>query len=103
MENISSLLIYLLAANLIGFYLMYKDKEKAKQHAYRIPERTFWLLAILGASIGIYMGMQLFRHKTKHKSFTIGIPFFILVNVIIFIGITFFSEETLHFISTLIS
>ncbi|GGP13358.1 DUF1294 domain-containing protein [Oceanobacillus neutriphilus] len=90
MENISSWFIYLLVANVIGFYLMFKDKQKAKQHAYRIPERTFWLLAILGGSIGLYIGMQTFRHKTKHKSFTIGIPIFIIVNVISFIGLIFF-------------
>ncbi|GIO21723.1 DUF1294 domain-containing protein [Oceanobacillus sp. J11TS1] len=101
MENLSSLLIYLFIANVIGCYFMFKDKQKAKQHAYRIPERTFWLLAILGASIGIYIGMQLFRHKTKHKSFTIGIPIFIVVNFISFIGFTFFSEEILHFISSI--
>lgn len=101
MENLSSLLIYLLVANLIGFYLMFKDKQKAKQHAYRIPERTFWLLAVLGASIGIFIGMQTFRHKTKHKSFTIGIPVFIVINVICFIGPAFFSKEILQALSNL--
>lgn len=90
MENISSWLLYILIANIIGFYLMWKDKQKAKQRAYRIPERTFWLLAILGGSIGIYIGMQTFRHKTKHKSFTIGIPVLIVVNIISFISLTIF-------------
>ncbi|MEK4305009.1 DUF1294 domain-containing protein [Oceanobacillus sp. FSL K6-0251] len=88
MENISSWLLYILIANTIGFYLMFKDKQKAKQRAYRIPERTFWLLAILGGSAGVYIGMQTFRHKTKHKSFTIGIPVFIAINIISFISLT---------------
>jgi len=88
MENISSWLLYILIANMIGFYLMWKDKQKAKQRAYRIPERTFWLLAILGGGIGIYIGMQTFRHKTKHKSFTIGIPVLIVINIISFISLT---------------
>ncbi|MFD1414078.1 DUF1294 domain-containing protein [Oceanobacillus jeddahense] len=90
MENVSSWLIYLFVANILGFYLMFKDKQKAKQHAYRIPERTFWLLAVLGGSVGIYIGMRSFRHKTKHKSFTIGIPVLIVVNVISFISLVFF-------------
>ncbi|GEN85585.1 hypothetical protein OSO01_03240 [Oceanobacillus sojae] len=101
MENLSSLLIYLLVANLIGFYFMFKDKQKAKQKAFRIPERTFWLLAVLGGSIGLFIGMQIFRHKTKHKSFTIGIPIFIGVNVISFVGLVFFSKEILQFLSNL--
>ncbi|GAA0326377.1 DUF1294 domain-containing protein [Oceanobacillus oncorhynchi subsp. oncorhynchi] len=88
MENISSWLLYILIANMIGFYLMFKDKQKAKQRAYRIPERTFWLLAILGGSAGVYIGMQTFRHKTKHKSFTIGIPVLIVINIISFISLT---------------
>lgn len=88
MENISSWLLYILIANMIGFYLMFKDKQKAKQRAYRIPERTFWLLAILGGSAGVYIGMQTFRHKTKHKSFTIGIPVLIVINIISFISTT---------------
>ncbi|MFD1067435.1 DUF1294 domain-containing protein [Oceanobacillus locisalsi] len=99
MENVTSWLIYLLIANIIGFYLMLKDKQKAKQHAYRIPERTFWLLAILGGSIGVYIGMQAFRHKTKHISFTIGMPFLILVNLVCFTGFIFFSEEITHFLT----
>ncbi|WP_152654819.1 DUF1294 domain-containing protein [Oceanobacillus sp. CFH 90083] len=90
MENLSSWLIYLLVANVIGFYLMFKDKQKARQHTYRIPERTFWLLAILGGSIGIYTGMQTFRHKTKHRSFKVGIPVLIVVNAISFLGLIFF-------------
>ncbi|WP_080874173.1 DUF1294 domain-containing protein [Oceanobacillus timonensis] len=101
MENVTSWIIYLLAANIIGFYLMFKDKQKAKQHAYRIPERTFWLLAVLGGSIGIYIGMQTFRHKTKHTSFTIGIPVLIIVNLSCFIGLGFFSEEMIYFLTNL--
>ncbi|BAC14105.1 DUF1294 domain-containing protein [Oceanobacillus iheyensis] len=90
MEESGSLLYYLVAANIIGFVIMYIDKRKAVRGHYRIPERTFWLLGILGASVGIYLGMQTFRHKTKHRSFTIGIPVLIVINVISFSWILLF-------------
>ena len=50
------------------------DKEKAKKRKYRIPEATLLGIALLGGSIGAWFGMQVFRHKTKHRKFTLGIP-----------------------------
>ena len=61
------------------------DKQKAIKEQFRIPERTFFLLSFLGGALGTYIGMQLFRHKTKHTSFTIGIPVLIIWNIIAFI------------------
>lgn len=80
-----SIFYYLAAANVMAFLLVWIDKRKAVQGAYRIPERTFWTIALLGGAIGTYAGMQHFRHKTKHKSFMIGIPIIMVVNVILFI------------------
>lgn len=68
------LLIGLAAVNVAAFAAMGIDKAKAKAGAWRVPEATLFLLAVLGGSVGGILGMQLFRHKTKHKTFTVGFP-----------------------------
>lgn len=68
------LLICLAAVNVAAFAAMGIDKAKAKADAWRVPEATLFLLAVLGGSVGGILGMQLFRHKTKHKTFTVGFP-----------------------------
>ncbi len=75
------LVVYIGFANLLGFALMGIDKKKARNREYRIPERTLWGVAILGGAIGAYIGMNTFRHKTKHTSFRIGMPLLMLVHV----------------------
>lgn len=77
------LMIYLCMMNLLAFILMGVDKRRAKRGAWRVPERTLFLSAILGGSIGGWLGMELFRHKTKHKSFTIGFPCIMLFQIIL--------------------
>ena len=75
MLSVSSLfLIYLIILNLLGFSLMGMDKQRARRHQWRIPERTLFLAALLGGSVGALTGMYFFRHKTKHWYFVIGIP-----------------------------
>lgn len=69
---------YLIVMNLAGLISMAVDKQKAKKHEWRVSERTLFLIAILGGSLGSFVGMQLFRHKTKHKRFVIGIPLILL-------------------------
>lgn len=66
--------VYLLVMNLIGFSLMGADKRRARRHAWRIPEKTLFLAAILGGSLGAWAGMYVFHHKTKHWYFVVGIP-----------------------------
>lgn len=68
------ILLWLAANNLLALVLCGIDKWKARRDRWRIPEKTLFLSAILGGSIGLLVGMHLFRHKTKHKSFTIGVP-----------------------------
>lgn len=75
-------LIYIFVINIIGFIVMAYDKKLAEQHAQRISEKALFTIAILLGGIGIYWGMYQFRHKTKHKKFTIGIPLCILLNII---------------------
>lgn len=76
---------YLVVANLIGFVLMGIDKRKAKKKQWRIPEKTLFLSAILGGSVGALYGMHLFRHKTKHKSFVFGMPAILIVQMLLVI------------------
>ena len=77
------IIVYLLVINLIGFALMGVDKRKAIRHAYRIPEKTLFLAAFLGGSIGSMLGMQLFRHKTKHWYFVIGMPAILILQILL--------------------
>lgn len=74
---------YLIIINIIAFFLMGIDKKKAQTGAWRIPEKTLFLSAILGGSIGAIAGMQLFRHKTKHKTFVIGMPVILIVQLLL--------------------
>lgn len=76
------LFYYLVFINVLAFSLMGLDKAKARRNAWRIPERTLFLSAILGGSIGAIAGMQCFRHKTKHRSFVLGIPLILALQII---------------------
>lgn len=80
-QNIS--LGYLLAINIIAFTSMWIDKQKAKHNKWRIKERTLFLQALFGGSIGAMSGMYLFRHKTKHRSFVIGMPMILILQIAI--------------------
>lgn len=73
---------YLVIINLIGFISMYIDKRKAKKHKWRISENTLILIAFIGGSVGSLIGMHLFRHKTKHIKFYIGIPLILLLQML---------------------
>ena len=68
------LLYYLLIINAAGFLLMLVDKWKAKKNRWRIRESTLLIVAALGGSVGSLLGMYIFRHKTLHLKFTLGIP-----------------------------
>lgn len=76
------MLIYLCIVNAIGFALMLLDKAKAKKNLWRIPERTFFLIACIGGTLGCILGMYTVRHKTKHPKFTIGMPLIFALQVV---------------------
>ncbi|EGT3617127.1 DUF1294 domain-containing protein [Clostridium perfringens] len=77
------LIAYLVVINLVAIVLMYIDKQKAKKHKWRISENTLIGVAILGGGIGALWGMHVFRHKTKHAKFTIGIPLILAVQALL--------------------
>ena len=76
------MLVYLFLINAAGFMLMLADKRKARKKLWRIPEATLLLVAVFGGSIGSLLGMYMFRHKTKHLKFTVGIPVILVLQII---------------------
>lgn len=81
--NRSRMLIYYLIINIIAFLLYGMDKWKAKLGAWRIPEKTLLGVALLGGGLGALLGIQLFRHKTRHLSFRILVPLFLILHIVI--------------------
>ena len=77
------LLVYLLIINAAGFLLMRSDKVRARKNRWRIPEATLMTIAALGGSVGSLLGMYTFRHKTRHRKFTLGIPAILVVQIVI--------------------
>lgn len=76
----------LVVVNLIAFIMYGIDKMKAKRDAFRISEAMLILIAALGGSVGAMMAMTVFRHKTQHKKFTLGVPLILLVQLVLAIG-----------------
>ena len=76
-------ILYLIVINLITFIIFGVDKRRAIKKRWRIPEKTLFLLAIIGGSLGAEMGMYGFHHKTRHPQFVIGIPLILIVQIIL--------------------
>lgn len=83
MDLYSFLAIYLVVINILSLLMFGYDKFKAKRNGWRIPESRFLILGLLGGAVGIYLGMRIFRHKTKHTLFVLGIPLLMVVNLVI--------------------
>lgn len=79
----SCLVCYLLAINAVTFIVYGIDKYKAKKAKWRISEATLLLLAILGGSIGAWVGMKVWHHKTMHKKFKYGIPAILIIQIVL--------------------
>ena len=80
--TLTSIVFYfLLGINLLTFLAFGIDKWKAKRGRWRVPEATLMMMAALGGSVGALLGMRVFRHKTQHKKFTIGVPLILLVQI----------------------
>ena len=74
-------IIYLVIINLIGVYVMWADKRRAKKNLWRIPEKVLFIVALLGGAFGTTYGMYQFRHKTKHWYFKFGFPLILFLEV----------------------
>ena len=83
MNGLKFLLIYIIIMNVVGFFIMGIDKRKAEKHAWRISEKTLFLVSLIGGSIGTLLGMYVFRHKTKHWYFVIGMPLILIIHIIL--------------------
>lgn len=86
---ITYLLWYLAAVNLVTFTVYGVDKAKARRGAWRVPEKTLFLLPLLGGGVGALLGMLVFRHKTKHWYFVWGIPLILLAQIALAVWVYF--------------
>lgn len=82
MSNLTKIsFLYLVAINVVTFFIYGIDKWKAKRSTWRITETSLLLLALLGGSIGAWLGMKAWHHKTLHKKFTFGIPLIFIIQL----------------------
>ena len=84
-----TLLYYIIGVNVLTFLVYGIDKLKAKKGKWRISEATLLMLAIIGGSIGAWLGMKVWHHKTMHKKFKYGIPLILVLQIALLILIYF--------------
>lgn len=75
--------IYLFIVNILGLIVMLYDKAQARSGAWRISEKNLLLIALVGGTAGVLIGMHLFRHKTRHIKFTLGVPAILIIQFIL--------------------
>jgi len=80
---IEVLLYYLIGINIVTFFVYGIDKWKARKSKWRISEATLLMLAVIGGSIGAWLGVKVWHHKTLHKKFKYGIPAIIIIQLIL--------------------
>ncbi len=88
LENIfttQNIIIYFVIINVIGFFIMWLDKRKARKASWRIPEKTLFIITALGGGIGTIAGMYTFRHKTQKLNFVIGLPLITVLEIILIV------------------
>jgi len=83
--SLGNIVLYILIINLLGYTLMWHDKKSAQKGEWRVKEKTLFLVAAIGGSIGSIIGMYHFRHKTKHSTFTVGMPAILILQITIFV------------------
>ena len=91
------ILIYLAVINVVTFFMFGVDKWKAKRSKWRIPEATLLLMAVIGGSVGAWLGMKVWHHKTLHKKFRYGVPLILIVQIAL---LFFTSCKTKHQLET---
>ena len=86
-------ILYLIIINAAGLILMLTDKRAARKSAWRIPEAVLMNTALFGGCFGIYWGMMLFRHKTKHPKFRIGVPLIMVFYILLAVGLIIIAKR----------
>ncbi|MGE6488203.1 DUF1294 domain-containing protein [Paenisporosarcina sp. NPDC076898] len=84
---------FFIVMSIVAFFTMGHDKAAAKARNRRVPERNLWNLALFGGGVGAYLGMILYRHKTKHMSFRIGFTLLAILQVALLIWAAQFLKE----------
>ena len=77
-------IIYLATINILGFFAMGIDKERAQKKRWRIPEKTLLVIAVMGGGLGTWLGMYMFRHKTKHDYFVKIVSVLMVIQMALF-------------------
>lgn len=83
MNAVELLVVYFIILNILGFIIMGVDKRKAIRHAFRIPEATLFIIALIGGSLGSILGMYFFHHKTRKWYFVYGMPLILVLQLIL--------------------
>ena len=96
MSSMQIILIYLMAINVITFFVYGIDKWKAKKSLWRIRESALLALAVLGGSIGAWLGMKVWHHKTQHKKFKYGIPLILVAQIVILLLASCKTKQTVE-------
>lgn len=89
MNSFDLIVTYVIFMNLVSFIVMGIDKRKARKRAFRVPEATLFVLALIGGSLGSIVGMHLFHHKTRHWYFLYGMPVILALQVFLILAVVF--------------
>lgn len=89
------IIIYICFINILAVYLTVSDKIKAKHGWWRVPEKILFIVGFLGGAPFEYITMRLIRHKTKHKTFMIGLPCFMFLHILLIAGIIYLKTAQL--------
>ena len=90
--SMRNIILYFIVINIFGFFIMWLDKRKAKKGAWRIPEKTLFIMTALGGGIGTIAGMYTFRHKTQKIQFVIGLPFITILEIVTIVYFVFYNK-----------
>ncbi|MBO6080008.1 MAG: DUF1294 domain-containing protein [Bacteroidales bacterium] len=81
------IVFYLVILNVLTFLLYGIDKWKAKHSRWRIPESLLLGMAAVGGSVGAWLGMRVWRHKTQHKKFRYGVPAILVAQIVLLVWV----------------
>lgn len=93
---ILALLLYLVAINLIAFFLYGIDKWKARHDKWRVTEARLITISLLGGSLGAFLGMKVWHHKTQHPRFLYGLPLILFLHLVLAVAAVYYLSATCH-------